>query len=594
MRKLLLLVLCGTAFAQQSDWRSQVKNMPFIDVTAKPYGAKGDNSNDDTAEIQAAITAAQATASGGTVFVPCGKYRVSTLNITEDQVTLMGAGHCSEIVFIGSGSVIKLNGASSTFNAAGTGEKNTVKNLYIWSTAPTGVTGVEVINQNSVTVSDVFVYSVQTGYVFNNVFQAKLLNSQLSGWGVAGAGSAVFVTNGTADLFIKECFFGSGTSGHSGIRISDTGGVTVQDTGVLYHAGAGVLTDPGNSQSVKNLWFINTQVDAGTGIGYSALPTGTGLVSGVHWVNSWTNTTDNTGVRLAASGSAVVEEVFFNSHRSWNNYYDGFNLVGSGVSKIYIQNSSIASNSRAANVATVSTITVLTGTGTATTSAPHGFSAGQTVTLSGGTGGSAVLNGAVTILTVGASSFTFSTIVVDGTYAGDFAASVPGGIHDGIRIGTGVSKVTVTGNYIGRISWLPRDHAVGVEFESGVGSGLIVKDNFIEGYAVTPIFGTTKFTTAATDYYQIQDNIPVDQNSAVLTAATTTSLGDAPYSYYTISGVTAIDTISPAWQNRTIYLRATGAGVNTTTAGNIQVAITLTQDRLYTLVHRNGKWQISN
>ncbi|HXQ24894.1 MAG TPA: glycosyl hydrolase family 28-related protein [Candidatus Acidoferrales bacterium] len=48
---------------------------PRVDVTA--YGAKGDNTADDTAAIQAAINAACAGTYGGTVFFPPGTYEVS-------------------------------------------------------------------------------------------------------------------------------------------------------------------------------------------------------------------------------------------------------------------------------------------------------------------------------------------------------------------------------------------------------------------------------------------------------------------------------------------------------------------------------------
>ena len=48
---------------------------------AKQYGAKGDGDSDDTDAIQAAVDAAAAT--GGTVFLPKGCYRISrTINMT--------------------------------------------------------------------------------------------------------------------------------------------------------------------------------------------------------------------------------------------------------------------------------------------------------------------------------------------------------------------------------------------------------------------------------------------------------------------------------------------------------------------------------
>jgi hypothetical protein len=57
----------------------------------KGYGAKGDGSTDDTAAIQAAITAAES-AGSGVVFLPPGGYKISsTLVISDKAVSIIGA-----------------------------------------------------------------------------------------------------------------------------------------------------------------------------------------------------------------------------------------------------------------------------------------------------------------------------------------------------------------------------------------------------------------------------------------------------------------------------------------------------------------------
>jgi hypothetical protein len=68
---------------QQHKWDE--RNYPTFDMegvyNAKQYGAKGDGDSDDTDAIQAAVDAA--TATGGTVFLPKGFYRISrTINMT--------------------------------------------------------------------------------------------------------------------------------------------------------------------------------------------------------------------------------------------------------------------------------------------------------------------------------------------------------------------------------------------------------------------------------------------------------------------------------------------------------------------------------
>ena len=62
-------------------------------VSVKDFGATGNGSTDDTAAIQAAITATQ-TAGGGVIFLPLGTYKISsTLTITGNGVVLEGAAY---------------------------------------------------------------------------------------------------------------------------------------------------------------------------------------------------------------------------------------------------------------------------------------------------------------------------------------------------------------------------------------------------------------------------------------------------------------------------------------------------------------------
>lgn len=76
------------------------------------FGAKGDNTTDDTAAIQAAINAA---IGGGVVFLPKGQYKVTgTLVITGFGITIMGTGRFTgtNITKTTSGSLFELNNVS--------------------------------------------------------------------------------------------------------------------------------------------------------------------------------------------------------------------------------------------------------------------------------------------------------------------------------------------------------------------------------------------------------------------------------------------------------------------------------------------------
>ena len=81
---------------------------PLFDVTADRFGAVPDDGKEDTAAIQAAVNAA-ATAGGGVVYLPRGRYEVRTtadapfLQIAADRIVLRGKGDgdSGTILFMG-------------------------------------------------------------------------------------------------------------------------------------------------------------------------------------------------------------------------------------------------------------------------------------------------------------------------------------------------------------------------------------------------------------------------------------------------------------------------------------------------------------
>jgi hypothetical protein len=78
-------------------------------LNVKAFGATGDGVTDDTAAIQRALDAA-ATADGGIVFFPNGRYKVTaTLAITNNGVSIIGAGiNSADITFTGTGELFRI------------------------------------------------------------------------------------------------------------------------------------------------------------------------------------------------------------------------------------------------------------------------------------------------------------------------------------------------------------------------------------------------------------------------------------------------------------------------------------------------------
>jgi hypothetical protein len=69
----------------------------WINVTKGPYNAAGDGAIDDTAAIQAALTAA-ANTGGGVVYLPAGTYKISTALTISDNVSIRGAGDLATVI----------------------------------------------------------------------------------------------------------------------------------------------------------------------------------------------------------------------------------------------------------------------------------------------------------------------------------------------------------------------------------------------------------------------------------------------------------------------------------------------------------------
>jgi hypothetical protein len=74
-------------------------------VNAKDYGAVGNNLTDDTAALQAALTAA----TGGTLFIPKGAYRVTAQLNVPNRTTIVGEGPISSEIYYRTTSTTILN-----------------------------------------------------------------------------------------------------------------------------------------------------------------------------------------------------------------------------------------------------------------------------------------------------------------------------------------------------------------------------------------------------------------------------------------------------------------------------------------------------
>jgi hypothetical protein len=137
--------------------------MPYLAgyVTPQDYGATGNGTTDDTAAVQAAITAVQ-TAGGGTVFFPAGTYLCTpttspALSITANNVKLMGPSRGgATIKKNGAGVLLGISGPSSDPTGATHVRYTTVENLKFHGNSQTGAVIQMYYNDNS-TLRDVYI-----------------------------------------------------------------------------------------------------------------------------------------------------------------------------------------------------------------------------------------------------------------------------------------------------------------------------------------------------------------------------------------------------------------------------------------------------
>ena len=103
------LTATGTAIGSIQDKGGQVFNV-------KAYGAKGDDATDDSAAVFAAITAANSTGNGGTIYFPPGKYLIDSQLVIPNDATV--PARQTSFKFVGVGATV--NDRNGNMVAGGT------------------------------------------------------------------------------------------------------------------------------------------------------------------------------------------------------------------------------------------------------------------------------------------------------------------------------------------------------------------------------------------------------------------------------------------------------------------------------------------
>lgn len=184
-------------------------------VNARGYGAVGDTTTDDTAALQAAITACP---EGGTVFIPDGTYTITTALSVTKAMTIVGEGQYTTIIrAVGVSGIIVAQGVTSVkitdLEIARSVRHTTTPNASI-GIQVLGVTGSRPRNH---VYEDVYIDGFQTAMETNWLWASSFRNFR------AGYGQIGLYANGlSVNNMMTHCSIGcDASSGSRGIIIGD-------------------------------------------------------------------------------------------------------------------------------------------------------------------------------------------------------------------------------------------------------------------------------------------------------------------------------------------------------------------------------------
>jgi hypothetical protein len=305
------------------------------------FGAKVDNSTNDTAACTAAIALASFLG-GGTVYFPVGFCRVTSIGNIPPNVSLHGEGRAVSTIRTTSATldVVSMNGANINIHDL----------CFDATVARTAGAYINVtVNTSTANIYRVNMLAPFKGIVIPGVALLHLSHIDISNT-VATTGISIDISGGFALIFDNIiCRNDPAFRPFAHLNITH-----IEDLMISNSQFISAITDmnmaPGNGQHVALFRCVNTQFDDASGPAIRIAPTGTGIVDEVVIDSPWIKGGSVQDVLITNAGGGTVDTVsVINTLMTGT----GIGVDATGVANIKVKNCAIGSHATAISFANV-------------------------------------------------------------------------------------------------------------------------------------------------------------------------------------------------------------------------------------------------
>lgn len=325
-------------------------------INVKDFGAKGDDSADDTVAIKAArdYGVTNYGTRGWTMFFPEGRYRISSvIAFASSNISILGTGRGTSQIWNTNAYVA---GDMLTFGAQ---SQVTITDISVWSSvARTSGSGIAFNGTSSVVVDSMFIWNQFIGIdILSPAQLISIANVTIHGPSTAGCYGINIDTNAFGDLVIGPNVVLSqveaGNNG-TGIQINGCLYTNILATDVVGWKNGMVMNPPAN-QSVTWTFLDGVLFDSCGEIGVALYSNGaTQIVRGVFFNNCWFASSGVTGagalgdgVNLNAGAGGIVDDIKFTGSRFLKNKGHGLHVQSALITNLQVNGCSIFANGEA-------------------------------------------------------------------------------------------------------------------------------------------------------------------------------------------------------------------------------------------------------